>query len=97
MTQATYLPQEIIRTKRDGAELSDGEIEFMVAGLTSGAISEGQIAAFAMALFFNGMNMTERVALTRAMTHSGTVLDWTDAGFDGPVWTNIRPAASATK
>ena len=85
MTQATYLPQEIIRTKRDGAELSDGEIEFMVAGLTSGAISEGQIAAFAMAVFFNGMNMTERVALTRAMTHSGTVLDWTDAGFDGPV------------
>ncbi|MDA0229549.1 MAG: thymidine phosphorylase [Proteobacteria bacterium] len=85
MKQAGYLPQEIIRNKRDGAELSDGEIEFMVAGLTSGAISEGQIAAFAMAVFFNGMNMTERVALTRAMTHSGTVLDWSDAGFDGPV------------
>ena len=85
MTQAGYLPQEIIRNKRDGAELSDGEIEFMVAGLTSGEISEGQIAAFAMAVFFNGMNMTERVALTRAMTHSGTVLDWSDAGFDGPV------------
>ena len=85
MTKAAHLPQEIIRNKRDGAELSDGEIEFMVAGLTSGAISEGQIAAFAMAVFFNGMNMTERVALTRAMTHSGTVLDWTDAGFDGPV------------
>ena len=85
MTQTTYLPQEIIRNKRDGAELSDGEIEFMVAGLTSGAISEGQIAAFAMAVFFNGMNMPERVALTRAMTHSGTVLDWSDAGFDGPV------------
>ena len=85
MTQTAYLPQEIIRNKRDGAELSDGEIEFMVAGLTPGAISEGQIAAFAMAVFFTGMNMTERVALTRAMTHSGTVLDWTDAGFDGPV------------
>ena len=85
MTQTAYLPQEIIRNKRDGAELSDGEIEFMVAGLTSGAISEGQIAAFAMAVFFNGMDMTERVTLTRAMTHSGTVLDWTDAGFDGPV------------
>ena len=36
MTKAAHLPQEIIRNKRDGAELSDGEIEFMVAGLTSG-------------------------------------------------------------
>jgi thymidine phosphorylase len=85
MTERKFLPQEIIRDKRDGKILSDGEIEFMVAGLTSGAISEGQIAAFAMAVFFNGMNMEERVALTRAMTHSGTVLDWSDAGFDGPV------------
>ena len=85
MTQTAYLPQEIIRNKRDGAKLSDGEIEFFVAGLTSGTISEGQIAAFAMAVFFNGMDMTERVTLTRAMTHSGTVLDWADAGFHGPV------------
>ncbi len=85
MTDGQYLPQEIIRDKRDGKTLSDGEIEFMVAGLTSGDISEGQIAAFAMAVYFNGMNMDERVALTRAMTNSGTVLDWSDAGFDGPV------------
>ncbi len=85
MTEGNFLPQEIIRNKRDGAVLSDGEIEFMVAGLTSDAISEGQIAAFAMAVFFNGMNMAERVALTRAMTDSGTVLDWSDAGLPGPV------------
>ena len=85
MSQANFFPQEIIRNKRDGAVLSDAEIEFMVDGLTSGAISESQIGAFAMAVFFNGMNMAERVALTRAMTHSGTVLDWSDAGFEGPV------------
>ena len=85
MSDSQYLPQEIIRDKRDGKVLSDGEIEFMVGRLTSGAISEGQIAAFAMAVYFNGMNMDERVALTRAMTHSGTVLDWSDTGFDGPV------------
>ncbi|MBT5040509.1 MAG: thymidine phosphorylase [Rhodospirillaceae bacterium] len=85
MGQTDFFPQEIIRNKRDGAVLSDTEIEFMVGGLTSGAISESQIGAFAMAVFFNGMNMEERVALTRAMTHSGTVLDWSDAGFDGPV------------
>jgi len=85
MNQTRFFPQEIIRNKRDGAVLSDAGIEFMVDGLTSGAISESQIGAFAMAIFFNGMNMEERVALTRAMTHSGTVLDWSDAGFDGPV------------
>lgn len=85
MNKAGFFPQEIIRNKREGAVLSDAEIEFMVGGLTSGAISESQIGAFAMAVFFNGMNMEERVALTRAMTHSGTVLDWSDAGFDGPV------------
>jgi thymidine phosphorylase len=85
MDRTRFFPQEIIRNKRDGAVLSDGEIEFMVAGLTSGAISESQIGAFAMAVFFNGMNMAERVALTRAMTHSGSVLDWSDAGFAGPV------------
>jgi thymidine phosphorylase len=85
MNQTRFFPQEIIRNKRDGAVLSDAEIDFMVDGLTSGAISESQIGAFAMAIFFNGMNMEERIALTRAMTHSGTVLDWSDAGFDGPV------------
>ncbi len=39
----------------------------MVEGLTTGAISEGQVAAFAMAVFFRGMDADERVALTRAM------------------------------
>jgi thymidine phosphorylase len=71
-------PQEIIRRKRDGAALSEAEIAFMVRGLTDGSVSEGQVAAFAMAVFFRGMTMDERVALTRAMTQSGTVLTWTD-------------------
>lgn len=70
------LPQEIIRRKRDGAALSDEEIAFMVAGLADGSITEGQVAAFAMAVFFCGMALEERVALTRAMTRSGTVLAW---------------------
>jgi thymidine phosphorylase len=79
------LPQEIIRKKRDGSALSAGEIAFMVAGLTSGAVSEGQVAAFAMAVFFKGMTIDERVALTRAMTHSGTILDWRDLDLRGPL------------
>jgi len=70
------LPQEIIRKKRDGEVLSAEEIASLVRGITDNSVSEGQIAAFAMAVFFRGMNQDERVALTRAMTNSGTVLDW---------------------
>jgi thymidine phosphorylase len=79
------LPQEIIRKKRDGGTLGEAEIRFLVAGLTSGAVSEGQVAAFAMAVFFRGMEMPERIALTRAMMESGTVLDWRGLGLPGPV------------
>ena len=79
-----FLPQEIIRRKRDGEALSAEEIAFMVAGISDDSLSEGQIAAFAMATFFKGMTTDERVALTKAMTNSGTVLDWGDAGLPGP-------------
>ncbi|MGL4635126.1 MAG: thymidine phosphorylase [Beijerinckiaceae bacterium] len=77
------LPQEIIRRKRDGQTLKAEEIAFMVEGLTSGSVTEGQVAAFAMAVFFKGMVMEERVALTCAMRDSGRVLDWRD--MPGPV------------
>ena len=84
MTQPDFFPQEIIRRKRDGKTLSDAEIAFMVGGITSGAVSEGQAAAFAMATFFRDMTADECVALTLAMRDSGTVLDWHDAGLPGP-------------
>jgi thymidine phosphorylase len=77
------LPQEIIRKKRDGGHLSGEEIAFFVSGITSGAVSEGQISALAMAVFFNGMTREEAVALTLAMRDSGTILDWSD--LQGPV------------
>jgi thymidine phosphorylase len=79
---ASYLPQEIIRRKRDGETLTADEIAFMVAGLTEGSVSEGQVAAFAMAVFFTGMSRDEAVALTLAMRDSGTVLDW--SSLPGP-------------
>ncbi len=79
------LPQEIIRKKRDGGVLSDAEIEHFIEGLTDGSITEGQAAAFAMAVFFRGMEMPERIALTRAMMESGAVLDWSRDGLNGPV------------
>ncbi|UCI27806.1 thymidine phosphorylase [Mesorhizobium sp. B2-8-5] len=77
------LPQEIIRRKRDGHRLSADEIAAFVAGLTAGTIAEGQVGAFAMAVFLNGMNREEAVALTLAMRDSGDVLDWSD--LPGPV------------
>jgi len=80
-----YLPQEIIRKKRDGGALDDAEIAFFVRGLTDGSIAEGQVAAFAMAVFFRGMAMGERVALTRAMAQSGRTIVWSGAGLPGPV------------
>jgi thymidine phosphorylase len=79
------LPQEIIRKKRDGGVLSNAEIEHFIEGLTDGTITEGQAAAFAMAVFFRGMEMPERIALTRAMMESGAVLDWSRDGLNGPV------------
>ncbi len=71
-----FLPQEAIRTKRDGFPLAEDAIAAFVAGISDGTISEGQAAALAMALYFNGMTAPECVALTRAMTGSGRVLEW---------------------
>ena len=79
------LVQEIIRRKRDGATLNEQEIEFLVRGITDGSIGDGQIGAFAMAVFIRGMNMDERVALTRAMTASGAVIDWSGHSLSGPL------------
>ncbi len=72
------LTQEIIAAKRDGAELPDADIRQIVAGISDGAVSEGQAGAFAMAVFFRDMSARERVALTLAMRDSGTVLNWDD-------------------
>ena len=76
------LPQEIIRAKRDGKVLADDDITSFIVGLTSGVVTEGQAAAFAMAVYFRGMNIAERVALTKAMRDSGVVLNW---DLSGPV------------
>jgi thymidine phosphorylase len=76
------LPQELIRRKRDGGRLAESEIAALIAGLADGSVTDGQIAAFAMAVFFRGLELSERVALTRAMRDSGAVLAW---DLPGPV------------
>lgn len=76
----SLIPQEIIRRKRDGLSLAPQEIAAFIEALSKDGISEGQAAAFAMAVFFRGMNRDEMVALTLAMRDSGDVLSWNDIG-----------------
>jgi thymidine phosphorylase len=77
------LAQELIRIKRDGGALAPSDIAEFVKGLTDGSVSEAQISAMAMAVFFQGMQRDETVALTLAMRDSGTVLQWPE--LDRPV------------
>jgi len=69
---------EIISKKRDGLELSDEEIRFMVMGYTAGSIPDYQMSAFLMAVYFQGMSERETQAITQTMLHSGEVLDLSD-------------------
>lgn len=71
-------PQDVIRKKRDGERLSREEINFFVAGVTSGELADYQAAALLMAVFANGMDEEETQFLTQAMLHSGEVLDFSD-------------------
>ena len=71
-------PQDIIRKKRDGAELSRDEIAFFVDGITRGEIADYQSTALLMAIFLNGMTGAEQAALTEVMLRSGEILDFSD-------------------
>ncbi len=70
------IPAQIIARKRDGAELTDGEIRDFVAGYVAGQIPDYQMAALAMAICLRGMSTAETVSLTEQMLHSGEVLRW---------------------
>ncbi|HHR5858851.1 TPA: thymidine phosphorylase [Providencia alcalifaciens] len=80
-----FLAQEIIRKKRDGKSLSEEEIRFFINGVRDNTVSEGQIAALAMTIYFNDMTTPERVALTLAMRDSGSVLNWKSLNLNGPL------------
>jgi thymidine phosphorylase len=79
------LVTDLIRAKRDGRTLTTDELRFFVAGLADESIPAEQVSALAMAVYLNGMSVDEAAELTRAMAHSGAVLDWSDAELDGPV------------
>ncbi|RIK58291.1 MAG: pyrimidine-nucleoside phosphorylase, partial [Chloroflexi bacterium] len=78
-------PVDIVVKKRDGGELSSEEIEFFIRGLTDGSIPDYQVAAWAMAVYFQGMSAAETTALTQAMAASGDQLDLHDALPPGTV------------
>ena len=76
--------QELIRTKRDGGVLNSTEIAELVAAMVDGRISDEQLGAFAMAVYWRGMSAKETTALTQAMRDSGRVMDW-HSELSGPV------------
>lgn len=79
------LLQEIIRRKRDGIALDAEEINYFIKGVSDWSVSDGQIAAFTMAMHVRGMARSETIALTQAMTQSGKIIDWSSAIQDVPL------------
>lgn len=71
-------PQDVIRKKRDGEELTRDEIDFFIKGVTTGSVADYQISAWLMAIYLNGMTGSEQQALTESMLKSGNILDFSD-------------------
>jgi pyrimidine-nucleoside phosphorylase len=71
---------DIIARKRQGLEHSPEELEALVLGHVRGEVPDYQVAAWLMAVCFQGLSDAELAALTRIMAHSGTVLDLSGVG-----------------
>jgi pyrimidine-nucleoside phosphorylase len=69
-------PQDIIAKKRDGLELSDGEVRAFIGGVCDRSWADYQTSALIMAMVIRGMSVAEQDAITDAMLHSGEVLDF---------------------
>ena len=67
---------DLIKTKRDGGRLADGEIDWLIAAYTAGEVVEEQMAALAMAVLLRGLDRTELSRWTAAMIASGDRLDF---------------------
>lgn len=66
---------DLIQKKRDGLELTDEEIHFIIEGYTNEKIPDYQMSAWMMAVCFQGLNKRETATLTKEMMHSGDVID----------------------
>ena len=67
---------DLIRQKRDGGALDHAQIDFFVAGVTSGTLPDYQIAALLMAIWLRGMTPEETAWLTDAMVRSGVRMEF---------------------
>ena len=72
---------DLIRKKRDGGALSAPEINEMIAAYVSGEVTDYQMSAFLMAVYFQGMTEEETLAMTLAVAHSGDMVDL--SGIEG--------------
>ena len=66
---------DIIAKKRDGEELSEEEICYLINGFVSGEIPDYQMSSFLMAVFFKGMTQKETLYMTNAVAKSGDMVD----------------------
>jgi len=66
---------DVIRKKRNGEQLNESEIRFLIRGYASGEVTDYQMAAWAMAVYFNGMSLEETMHVTQEMSDSGDRLD----------------------
>lgn len=73
---AAFDAVDVIRAKRDHAELSDGQIDWVVDAYTRGVVADEQMSALAMAILLNGMSRREIARWTDAMVRSGRRMDW---------------------
>ncbi|MFV1999045.1 MAG: thymidine phosphorylase [Acidimicrobiia bacterium] len=71
---------ELIRTKRDGGELTSDEVAWIIRQYTKDVIPDYQLSALLMAIVFNGMTASELSAWTEAMLHSGDVFELSAVG-----------------
>ena len=71
---------DLIEKKKQGLELTEEEIRFIVNGYTAGDIPDYQMSALMMAILFRGMTVPETTALTMAMAHSGDMVDLSALG-----------------
>ena len=78
MTRFTFDAPTVIRTKRDGGELSDAAIDWVIDAYTHGRVADEQMSALLMAIFLRGMTRAEIARWTAAMVDSGERMDFTD-------------------
>ena len=98
---------ELIRRKRDGQAISGPEMEELIGAYANGEVPDYQMAAWLMAVYFQGLSRGETVAMTRAMLNSGATVDMADVpgiidkhssgGSDKPAWCCPAVAAAGVR